>query len=159
SSDPAQVIPDADIVMIVVPAFAHASVLSRIGPHVSDRTAIGCLPTRGGFEFEASQLVSEVTVGRRRGRIFGLQTLPWSTRVVSPGEVVHFGAVKAEVVMAAMPASEAPELAAQLTRILGTQIVATDAFLNLTLGNPGQFVHPGLMYGHFRSWDGEEYEE
>jgi NAD/NADP octopine/nopaline dehydrogenase, alpha-helical domain/NAD-dependent glycerol-3-phosphate dehydrogenase N-terminus len=158
SSDPAQVIPDADLVMIVVPAFAHASVLSRIGPHVSEKTAIGCLPTRGGFEFEASQLVSEVSV-RRGGRIFGLQTLPWSTRVVSPGEVVHFGAVKAKVVMAALPAAEGQELSGQLSKILGTQIVAAGGFLNLTLGNPGQFVHPGLMYGHFRFWEGEEYND
>src|SRR4029453_17785249 len=28
-----------------------------------------------------------------------------------------------------------------------------------TLGNPGQFVHPGLMYGHFRFWEGEEYND
>jgi NAD/NADP octopine/nopaline dehydrogenase, alpha-helical domain len=159
SSDPAQIIPDADLVLIAVPAFAHASVLGRIGPHVSESAAIGCLPTRGGFEFEASQVVSGANVRRRRGRIFGLQTLPWSTRVVSPGEVVHFGAVKAEVVMAALPANEGQELAGQLSKILGTRIVATDAFLNLTLGNPGQFVHPGLMYGHFRSWEGEEYTD
>jgi hypothetical protein len=50
-------------------------------------------------------------------------------------------------------------LARQLSKILGTQIVATHAFLNLTLGNPGQFIHPGLMYGHFRFWDGEEYDD
>jgi hypothetical protein len=27
------------------------------------------------------------------------------------------------------------------------------------LGNPGQFIHPGLMYGHFHGWDGQEYDE
>jgi NAD/NADP octopine/nopaline dehydrogenase, alpha-helical domain/NAD-dependent glycerol-3-phosphate dehydrogenase N-terminus len=158
SSDPSQVIPDADIVLILVPAFAHAAVLDRIKPYVGETAAIGCLPTRGGFEFEASQFFPDVYAGRR-GRIFGLQTLPWSTRVVSPGEVVHFGAVKAKVVLAALRASDGPELAGQLSKILGTQIVATAGFLNLTLGNPGQFVHPGLMYGHFRFWQGEEYDE
>jgi NAD/NADP octopine/nopaline dehydrogenase, alpha-helical domain len=158
SSDPAHVIPDAEIVMIVVPAFAHAVVLSRIMPYVSETTVIGCLPTRGGFEFEASQPVVELSTGGRR-RIFGLQTLPWSTRVVRPGEVVHFGAVKAKVVLAALPAGDGPELARQLSKILGTQVVATEGFLNLTLGNPGQFIHPGLMYGHFRLWHGQEYDD
>src|SRR5262249_54369374 len=92
-------------------------------------------------------------------RLFDLQTLPWSTRVVSPGEVVNFGVVKATVVLAALPASEGAKLATELSPILGTRLVPVDGFLNLTLGNPGQLIHPGLRYGHFRSWDGEEYEE
>jgi predicted dinucleotide-binding enzyme len=157
SADPAQVIPNADIVMIVVPAFGHAAVLRRIRPYVSDTTTIGCLPTRGGFEFEAAKLVPG-SRGMRRP-IFGLQTLPWSTRVVTPGEVVNIGAVKAEVVLAALPVSKTAAMAARLSEILGTLIVPSEGFLNLTLGNPGQFIHTGLMYGHFRSWGGEEYEE
>jgi hypothetical protein len=158
SADPAEVIPEADIVLIVVPAFAHAAVLSRIEPHVGETATIGCLPTRGGFEFEASRLLPRPgTTGSRR--LFGLQTLPWTTRIVSAGEVVNFGAVKATVVLAALPAAEGAELAAQLSPILGTRLVPVDGFLNLTLGNPGQFIHPGLMYGHFRLWDGEEYDE
>lgn len=157
SADPAEVIPNADIVMIVVPAFGHAAVLQRIRPYVSDRQIIGCLPTRGGFEFEAAQLVPRA--GGRRRPIFGLQTLPWSTRVVNPGEVVNIGAVKAEVVLAALPSSNTADIAARLTEILGTRIIPAEGFLNLTLGNPGQFIHAGLMYGHFRSWRGEEYDE
>ena len=158
SSDAAEVIPDAAIVMIVVPAFVHATVLTKIKPYIRETTTIGCLPTRGGFEFEASRLVSDAGVAGRP-TLFGLQTLPWSTRAVSPGEVVNFGAAKASVVMAALPATAGPEIAAQLSRLLGTEIVSTDGFVNLTLGNPGQYIHPGLVYGHFRSWDGEEYDE
>jgi predicted dinucleotide-binding enzyme len=156
SADPAQVIPHADIVLIVVPAFAHATVLRRIRPYVTDATTIGCLPTRGGFEFEAAQLIPR---GGGIRRIFGLQTLPWSTRVVTPGEVVNIGAIKAEVVLAALPLDETRDTAARLSGLLGTKILPSEGFLNLTLGNPGQFIHTGLMYGHFRSWRGQEYEE
>jgi NAD/NADP octopine/nopaline dehydrogenase, alpha-helical domain/NAD-dependent glycerol-3-phosphate dehydrogenase N-terminus len=155
SSDPAQVIPDADIVMIAVPAFAHAGVLSGIKRYIGEGATIGCLPTRGGFEFEA---VSGLDLGRRP-RLFGLQTLPWSTRLVSPGQVVNFGAAKATVVMATLPLDEGQCLAAQLSKLLGTQVVATTGFVSLTLGNPGQYIHPGLMYGHFRAWQGEEFSE
>ena len=158
SSDPAEVIPDADIVMVAVPAFAHAAVLNRIKPYVGATTTVGCLPTRGGFEFEASRLISDDGFGGRP-TLFGLQTLPWSTRVVSLGETVNFGAVKAKVVMAVLPAADGRELAGQLSKLLGTTVVSTDGFVNLTLGNPGQYIHPGLMYGHFRSWNGEEYTE
>jgi hypothetical protein len=157
SADPAEVIPDADMVLIVVPAFAHAAVLRRIAAYLGETTTIGCLPTRGGFEFEAAQFVP--SDGRTRRRIFGLQTLPWSTRVVTPGEVVNIGAAKGEVVLAALPAGRAAaDLAAPLSALLETKVVPAESFLALTLGNPGQYIHPGLMYGHFRSYDGEEYD-
>jgi predicted dinucleotide-binding enzyme len=155
SADPAEVIPNTDVVIIVVPAFTHAAVLRRIKPYVGERMTIACMPTRGGFEFEAMQLAA----GREgvRPTLFGLQTLPWSTRVTSVGRGVHIGAVKAEVVLAALPASHAPAIAARLSEVLGTRVVATGSFLGLTIGNPGQIIHPGLMYSHFRSWRGEEY--
>ena len=152
SSDPSELIPNADIVMVVVPAFVHAVVLARIEPYVGEGLAVGILPTRGGVEFEASNLLRGT-----RGTFFGLQTLPWSARVVTPGEAVHIGALKASVVFAALPAGDQPELARRLTTMLGTRFVPAEGFLTLTLGNPGQFIHPGLMYGHYRSWQGEEY--
>jgi NAD/NADP octopine/nopaline dehydrogenase, alpha-helical domain len=157
SADPAEVIPDADVIIIVVPAFAHAAVLRRIRPYVSEKTAIGCMPTRGGFEFEAAQLAA--LRERVRPTLFGLQTLPWSTRVTTVGRAVHIGAVKGEVVLAALPADRGPTIAERMSEILGTHVVATGSFLGLTIGNPGQIIHPGLMYSHFRSWQGEEYDE
>jgi hypothetical protein len=157
SADPAEVIPAAGMILIVVPAFAHAAILRRIAPHVAPGAAIGCLPTRGGFEFDATSLLAGHT--RVPPTIFGLQTLPWSTRVTAAGESVHIGAVKQEVVVAALPANRGPGIAEQLSRMLGTRVVASGGFLGLTLGNPGQSIHSGLMYGHFHSWDGEPYGE
>jgi hypothetical protein len=155
TADPSAVIPDASLILIVVPAFCHTGVLDRIAPFLRRDAAVGCLPTRGGFEFDAGRL--------RRGpegpTIFGLQTLPWSTRVTSPGETVNFGAAKSTVVLASLPSSAAGGLARTMSDILGTQVVGADSILNLTLGNPGQFIHPGLMYGHFRAWAGTEYTE
>jgi hypothetical protein len=157
SHDPAEVIPNADIVLLAVPAFAHAGVLLRIGPHLGDATPVGCLPTRGGFEFEA--VLRFPRHGGRRRAIFGLNTLPWSTRVKEPGEVVNIGAAKAEATVASLRADSGRQLAPELTQMFGTRIVPAESFLSLTLGNPGQLIHPGLMYGHFRSWIGEPYDE
>ena len=61
--------------------------------------------------------------------------------------------------LAALPTSRAAAIAERLEGMLGTHVNPTDSFLGLTLGNPGQFIHPALMYGHFRSWRGEEYDE
>jgi hypothetical protein len=85
--------------------------------------------------------------------------LPWSTRVTTLGKQVHVGAIKQEVFLAALPGSAGVPLAEQLSRLLGTRVIPTDSFLGMTLGNPGQLIHPGLMYGHLRTWNGEEYDE
>lgn len=158
SSDPAEVIPAADLVMIAVPAFAHASILDRISAYLKDSALIGALPARSGFEFEVTRTVSRIQPGGRR-RIFGLQTLPWSTRVQQPTKVVNLGAVKATVLMATLPHGEASTVAAQLSGLLGIRIVPTSNFLNVSLGNPGQIIHPGLMYGWFAEWSGETYRD
>jgi NAD/NADP octopine/nopaline dehydrogenase-like protein/ketopantoate reductase PanE/ApbA-like protein len=156
SSDPSAVIPDADLVLISVPAFAHRTVLERIQPFLNPTAAVGCLPARGGFEFEASYVLSpDITTSRRV--FFGLQTFPWSARIKTPGRQVHFGAAKADVFLAASDGDEIA-FASELTRLLGVHIAPTAGFLALTLGNPGQFIHPGLMYGHFRRWRGRPYD-
>jgi hypothetical protein len=157
SSDPARLIPDADLIQIVVPAHAHRTVLRRIAPYLRADSVVGCLPTRGGFEFDARAVAG--AQDSISPTICGLQTLPWSTRIASLGQSAHIGAVKQQVQLAAIPTSCAPSLAAQLEAILGTSVIATESFLGLTLANPGQCIHAGLMYGHFRSWEGEEYRE
>ena len=86
--------------------------------HVGDGTSVGCLPTRGGFEYEAARYLPRR--GGRRRWIFGLQTLPWSTRVVKPGEVVNIGAAKAEGTLASLPTDSVAYLARKLSQILGT---------------------------------------
>ncbi len=157
SADPAEVIPTADVVLIVAPAFAHAIILRQIAPHLKQEVLLGCLPSRGGFEFEVSAIVPGIDSAGGR-RVFGLQTLPWATRIVDIGRTVNISALKAKVLMAALPCPDAPEIARQLSVILGPELVPTASFLDMTLGNPGQLLHPGLMYGHFKSWSGEYFD-
>lgn len=150
SADASEVIPRAEIVLIAVPAYLHAPILRQIAPHLRPDTIVGSLPARSGFEFEATAIL-----GPRA--IFGLQTLPWSTRVQIPGTRCNFGSIKSRVLMAALPASRTADIAERMTALLGTQMVPTQNFLNITLGNPGQVIHPGLMYGLFKSWDGRPF--
>jgi opine dehydrogenase len=146
SSQSADIIPQADIVIIAVPAFGHASIMRRIGPYLKPSAIVGAAPARGGFEFEAMTMLCGA--GERR-TIFGLQTLPWSTRVQQIGKSCNFGAIKAQVLMAAMPVDASQRIAPLLSKLFGTKVVPTTNFLNMTLGNPGQVIHPGLMYTLF----------
>jgi hypothetical protein len=158
SSDPQEIIPGADLVILVVPAFAHVAWLEKIAPHLKTTAVFGALPARSGFEFDVLATIPGIGPGGGR-QIFGLQTLPWSTRVQQPGKLVNVGALKAKVFAATLPGSHAASLAPLLSALLGTEVIASPNFLNLTLGNPGQIIHPGIMYGWFSKWSGKRYRE
>jgi len=146
------------LVVLVVPAFAHVTWLEKIAPHLKTTAVIGALPARSGFEFDVMRIIPGIRPDGGR-QIFGLQTLPWSTRVQQPGKLANIGALKAKVFVATLPGSHAASLAPLLSALLGTEIIASPNFLNLTLGNPGQIIHPGIMYGWFSKWSGKRYRE
>jgi hypothetical protein len=158
SSDPQEILPVADLVIMVVPAFAHVIWLEKIAPHLKATALIGALPARSGFEFDVQRIIPGIRPTGER-QIFGLQTLPWSTRVQQPGKLANIGALKARVYVATLPGSHAATVAPLLTSLLGTEIIPSSNFLNVTLGNPGQIIHPGIMYGWFSKWSGKRYRQ
>lgn len=144
SSDPGQVIPNAELVLLAVPAFAHGPLLKAIAGWLEPGVALGALPARGGFDYQLSSLLPTKA---REVSFFGLQTLPWACRIVSYGQSVEVLGTKATVDLAAVPVEEAPRLAEQLTALLGVRVNPVASFLSLTLANTGQLIHPGIMYG------------
>lgn len=148
SSDPAEVIPAADIVLFVLPAFAHSIALARIRPHLKDTVLLGVIPSRGGFEFEVMR-TGLLRDGQRR-TVFGFQTLPWLCRVHEWARVVEIKGVKAKIPAAALPRGRTDEIARRMTDLVGTAITSLPNFLHLTLGNPSQIIHAGIMYAMFR---------
>ena len=163
-ADPAEVIPGSDVVVLVLPAFAHESTLRQIVPFLDEGALVGAMPARGGFDYCAAQILAERD--RHDVELFGLQTLPWACRIREYGRVVHVLGVKNVVDAASRPAappSSPPtfggkegglQLAPLLERMLGLPIGAAANMLALTLANTGQLIHPGIMYGLFADWDG-----
>ena len=49
SSDPAQVIPGSQMVLLALPAFAHESVLGEIAPYLEPGTLVGALAAKGAM--------------------------------------------------------------------------------------------------------------
>lgn len=142
STDPAEVIPGAGLVLLALPAFAHESILRAIANFLEPDVVIGVLPARGGFDFAAHSIL----FGHKL-TLFGLQTLPWACRIVAYGQVVDILGLKAVVDLAAHPPGAAPHLAEQLSPLFKLRLNPVRSFLTLTLANTGQLIHPGLMYG------------
>jgi hypothetical protein len=152
SADPADVIPGSQVVVLVLPAFAHEDTLRHIAPFLDEGAWVGALPARGGFDYCAAWVLAEL--GRPDVRLFGLQTLPWACRIEKYGRLVHVLGVKQAVDAASRPAAGIEAMLPLLERMLGLRIGAAASLLALTLANTGQIIHPGIMYGLFARWDG-----
>lgn len=152
SADPADVIPGSDVIVLVLPAFAHESTLQQITPFLDEGAWVGALPSRGGFDYCAVQILAEQN--RDDVKLFGLQTLPWACRIREYGQVIHVLGVKETVDAAARPAAKIGQITPLLERMLGLSIGIAANILTLTLANTGQLIHPGIMYGLFAEWDG-----
>ncbi len=152
SADPGEVIPGSELVVLVLPAFAHEATLRQIAPFLDQAAWVGAIPARGGFDYSAAMALE--AQGRGEVGLFGLQTLPWACRIQEYGQRVHILGVKRAVDAASRPAGRIREIAPLLTRLLGLTVDPAACFLALTLANTGQLIHPGIMYGLFGRWDG-----
>lgn len=156
SSDPAQVIPGSQLVLLALPAFAHESVLGEIAPYLEPGTLVGALAARGSYDLCTRDVLKSkadsVTV-------FGLQTLPWACRIKHYGREVEILGTKATVDFATCPPEQADDLASFLSQQLGVPLSPMGSFLSLTLAGTGQLIHPGVMFGLFNSWDGHPFDE
>lgn len=148
SADPGEVIPGSQVVLILAPAFAHEPILRSMVSHLMPGAMVGAMPARGGFEHAALNILREH--GREDVTIFGFQTLPWACRIRDFGRRVQILGIKNSVGLATIPAAAAPGVVSLFHRLLGVPVEPLANMLSLTLGNVGQIIHPGIMYGQFR---------
>ena len=162
---PEHCVPDADLVMLAVPAFARGEVLARIAPHVRPEAWVGSLSGTGGFDWQA-----QAALGRET-RVFAFQRAPWVARVVERGHLVAVTGVRSPLMLAGHPAAGVPALAARLAAVLGNEIAASDDYLVVTLGFDNPTLHPPRLRSLFggasqpragerfyRDWDDEASE-
>jgi len=138
---------EADAVFLVAPAFAHETFLTALAPFLRPGVILAVMPARGGLEFQAPAILDRG--GSSRVIVAVFQTLPWACRVREyAGRVEVFGR-KQRVTFAAMPSRATARLAVLFGDLLDMECVPCGSLLEITLGNPGQVIHPGIMVGAF----------
>lgn len=152
TADPAEAASLAGMALIVAPAFAHEAILESLAPFLPPQVVVGAIPARSGFEFSAPYILKKHNVARPVIAVG--QTLPWACRLLEFGKRVRILGRKNSVGVAAMPSGAAGEVAAALSRFTGVSFFPVDNVLAVSLGNVGQIIHPGIMYGLFRDWSG-----
>ena len=156
SADPKQVVPGTQLILLALPAFAHQDVMRSFLPFIDRQVVIGALPARGGFDWECKDVFQGYLDSVS---FFGMQTLPWACRIERFGAAVSILGTKREADIAVWPSHQGDYLAGKLSDLFKLQVKPISNFLSLTLANPGQIIHPGIMYGLFHQWDGTPYTE
>ena len=151
SAEPADVVPDADVVLIPLPSYCHVSTLKAIAPYLKEGCIIVALPGQGGFNWIARQVLGPEVASRCV--IAGTNQLPYQCRTQDYGASVELVGHKRQVKVASEPRERAGEVADLLTDLIGvTEVVPLPHYLCVTLTPANQVIHPTIMYGLFHDY-------
>jgi len=127
------------VVLVAVPACAHADIARQCAPYVRSGQTVLLLPGRTGGALEFRRVL--YNAGCRARVVLGeANTFPFAARCVEPGFAVIHGA-KTEVLAAALPANQTPQLLAACRPFLPMLRPARSA-LHTGLANLGAILHP-----------------
>jgi len=142
STDIAPVIADAEVIMVVVPAFAHRFMAEVCAPHLREGQVIVLNPGRTGGALEFAHVLRQQGV-KARVVVAEAQTLIYACRISGPARV-QIMAIKKEVPLAALPAGDTTAALA-LVNQLYPQFVPAANVLETSLDNIGAVFHPSTM--------------
>jgi opine dehydrogenase len=127
------------LVLVAVPAYAHADVARACAPHLRNGQTVLLLPGRTGGALEFRRVLRQA--GCRARLLLGeANTFPFAARSLGPAAAVIYGA-KADVQAAALPATLTPQLLAEC-RLALPMLSAARSVLHTGLANFGAILHP-----------------
>lgn len=154
SKYPSEVIPGADLVLIIAPANSHEPILNSIIPHLSQNVILGATPAPGGFNMLAKKCLKDAGKDLTSVTLFGVACLPWVCRIERFGESVKLSGTKSLVDVNVIPVDATDIILNILNNLyIDTTFRSRGNFLHTTLYPHNCIIHPGIMYGLFERWD------
>ena len=146
SSDPNEVIPQAEIVLVCLPGFAIHDELEKIKPHLSKETIVGTVVSSTGFFFEAFKVLPSDTP------LFGFQRVPFISRTIEYGHKAELKGYKESLSVAIEQAENKGVIHKQLEDIFEKPINLLDSFYEVSLSNSNPLLHPSRTYTMWKDW-------
>lgn len=147
---------DCDTVLFTVPSSFHEQYFTALAPYVKEGTVFAVMPARSGCDF-----LFKKAMGAKASKLglVAFETLPWACRFNEWGKTSVVLGTKETIGAAVMPpvGKTATEVILKLQGLLGVEpmIIECPNVMSISLGNPGQVVHPGITYSRWRDWDGK----
>lgn len=148
AADPAEVVPEADIILVLVPHAAREEVLVSIAPYVQEKAWVGAFPGFAGFAWQARYYLG------RAIRVFGLQRVPYVCKKQAYGRQVLVRGIRPRHYVASVPAAEVNEIAAILSSSMNLLVVPVPHYLNICFSRSNSVFHPARIFGRCQDWKG-----
>ena len=146
SSDPNEVIPQAEIVLVCLPGFAIHDELEKIKPHLSKETIVGTVVSSTGFFFEAFEVLpSDVP-------LFGFQRVPFISRTIEYGHKAELKGYKESLSVSIEQTENKEVIHKKLEDIFEKPITLLDSFYEVSLSNSNPLLHPSRTYTMWKDW-------
>lgn len=141
TTDPAEAVTGARLLMVVLPATGHRQVAEACAPYLDGQVVVlNPGRTGGALEFKATL---EERGCRADVVVAEASTFLFAARAVGPARARIYG-VKRQVTFAALPATRNPEVGALLDRLYPGRFVPASSVLETSLDNIGAVFHPAI---------------
>ncbi|MGI6142416.1 MAG: NAD/NADP octopine/nopaline dehydrogenase family protein [bacterium] len=139
TTDIAEAVEGAEVILVVVPAFVHRFMAEILAPHLVDGQVITLHPGRTGGALEFARVLEQAGL-KAKVKVAEAQTLLYACRISGPARVAVKG-MKREVAVAAFPARDTQAVLERLCPVLPQFIPAANV-LETSLDNIGAIFHP-----------------
>lgn len=154
SSDPKQVIPESDIVLVCLPGFAIHEVLCSIVPCLDVNTWVGTVVSSTGFFFEAMNLLPKTQT------LFGFQRVPFISRIINYGHIAELKGYKESLSVAVEHTIKKELVRKTLEKLFNTPTSLLDSYYEVSLSNSNPLLHTSRLYTMWKDWKpGESYDD
>ncbi|EOD09983.1 hypothetical protein EMIHUDRAFT_465316 [Emiliania huxleyi CCMP1516] len=153
TDDPALCIPQTDLIFIAgLPIHHNPTVLARIRPHLDmqKKVFIGSICAYGGFNWVAAE-----ALGPGNYSLFGTQLIPWCCGTLEYGRTGLVIGAKRLLRIATEDGRDSDGVKPILAKILKMPFLTDTDFIASTLWPNNPSLHPPILYGLFKDWDGK----
>lgn len=155
SSNPEEVISDADVVIVTVPGYANATELKRIKPFLKENAFIGGVFSSNGFFFDAIEILED------KFPLWGFQRVPFIGKVQTYGQLGGILDYKTSFSIAIENTSDKnkEQFRTWIQDTFGQPTNLLSSYLDVSLSNSNPLLHPARIYTWLKNWDGKPMED
>ena len=143
SSNPEDVIPQANIILLCLPGFAIKQQLQLIKPYVKSTTFVGSVFSSTGFFFNAMEILNEDVP------LWGFQRVPFICRTREYGQSANLLGYKSNLNIAVERTDEKESFRLLIEKLFNTPVSLLNNFYEATLTNSNPLLHTSRLYTMF----------
>ena len=146
SSQPEEMIPQAEIVLVCLPGFAIHDELTKIKPYLSKNCLVGTVVSSTGFFFEAFEVLPTDIA------LFGFQRVPFISRIIEYGRKAELKGYKNSLHVAIEQSKDKESLRLILEQLFEKPVTLANSYYEVSLSNSNPILHPSRLYSMWKNW-------